>query len=217
MEVEEDGVWAVEDNSIMSDWVSNDDSDVDAYLLNVEGEDFPEEENQASAEVAIDDEELMRSFVLNKEEYCRNATPEDPDELPGLQSVTRDSGSRYDAYESDTDGFEVESNWELENGTNDSIFWRNPPRDCGLDAYSSFAGPVLKGDELTRRTESDLYDSGASRHMTPFRHRLTNFTSIQSKPITAADKRIFLATGKGDMRIELPNGSGTTKILVKWV
>src|ERR1700742_4070392 len=63
--------------------------------------------------------------------------------------------------------------------------------------------------------ESDLYDSGASRHMTPFRHRLTNFTSIQSKPITAADKRIFHATGKGDMHIDLPNGNITTRILLK--
>src|ERR1700742_1730683 len=63
--------------------------------------------------------------------------------------------------------------------------------------------------------ESDLYDSGASRHMTPFRHRLTNYTSIQSKPITAADKRIFHATGKGDMRIDLPNGKTMTKILLR--
>lgn len=87
--------------------------------------------------------------------------------------------------------------------------------DDELLAVSSFAGAVLAGTEATRNAESELYDSGASRHMTPFRHRLINFTPITSRPITAADKRVFHATGKGDMRIEVPNGNTTTTILLK--
>ncbi|KAJ7263359.1 hypothetical protein C8J57DRAFT_980797, partial [Mycena rebaudengoi] len=50
----------------------------------------------------------------------------------------------------------------------------------------------------------DLYDSGASRHMTPYRHRLFNYSSIPPKSITAADKGKFEAVGKGDMHIYLP-------------
>ena len=53
--------------------------------------------------------------------------------------------------------------------------------------------------------------------MTPFRHHLINFTPITSCPITAADKRVFHTTGKGDMRVEVPNGNTTTTILLKGV
>ncbi|KAF8179447.1 hypothetical protein BJ912DRAFT_855635, partial [Pholiota molesta] len=51
----------------------------------------------------------------------------------------------------------------------------------------------------------ELVDSGASRHMSGYRHRFINFISIEKQPITAADKRTFHATGKGDMYVELPN------------
>jgi hypothetical protein len=44
----------------------------------------------------------------------------------------------------------------------------------------------------------DLFDSGASRHMSGHRHRFTNFTEIEARPITAADKQCFNAIGKGD-------------------
>ncbi|KAF8158567.1 hypothetical protein B0H34DRAFT_619127, partial [Crassisporium funariophilum] len=50
-----------------------------------------------------------------------------------------------------------------------------------------------------------LYDSGASRHMTPSRHRLINYVKIKGRPITAADKRVFHATGMGDLRVTVPN------------
>jgi hypothetical protein len=80
---------------------------------------------------------------------------------------------------------------------------------------SSFAGAALAGTAETRKLESNLYDSGASRHMTPFKDRLINYTPITSRPITAADKRVFHAVGKGDMRVRIPNGSTTTTILLK--
>ncbi|KZP11549.1 hypothetical protein FIBSPDRAFT_661877, partial [Athelia psychrophila] len=51
-----------------------------------------------------------------------------------------------------------------------------------------------------------LFDSGASRHMSPYRGRFENFVSITPKSISAADKRCFQATGKGDLRIKIPNG-----------
>ncbi|KAF8159410.1 hypothetical protein B0H34DRAFT_625413, partial [Crassisporium funariophilum] len=34
-------------------------------------------------------------------------------------------------------------------------------------------------------------------------------------PITAADKRVFHAIGKGDLRVKIPNGQDTTTILLK--
>ena len=63
--------------------------------------------------------------------------------------------------------------------------------------------------------ESELYDSGASRHMSPFQHRFTNLRSIPPRPITAANNRVFYATGLGDLKIDVPNGSSSTCITLK--
>ena len=45
---------------------------------------------------------------------------------------------------------------------------------------------LIASSALTR-SESELYDSGASRHMSPFQHRFTNLHSIPPRPITAAN------------------------------
>jgi hypothetical protein len=63
--------------------------------------------------------------------------------------------------------------------------------------------------------ETELFDSGASRHMSGYRHRFINFVEIEPKPIRAADKRNFYATGKGNMYLELPNGESHSTILLR--
>ena len=71
---------------------------------------------------------------------------------------------------------------------------------------------------LSKKNEGidiELFDSGASRHMSGYRHRLLNYTKIETQPITAADKRTFDAIGKGDMYIDVPNGDGTSKVLIR--
>src|ERR1700678_4098222 len=63
--------------------------------------------------------------------------------------------------------------------------------------------------------ETELYDSGASRHMSPYKHKFINFIPIQRKVLTAADGGHFEAVGKGDMHITMPNGKSSTRILLK--
>ena len=48
-----------------------------------------------------------------------------------------------------------------------------------------------------------------------FKDRLIKYTPIVSHPITATDKQVFHAIGKGDMHIRILNGSMTTIILLK--
>jgi hypothetical protein len=62
---------------------------------------------------------------------------------------------------------------------------------------------------------AELYDSGASRHMSPFRERFTSYQSIPPRAITTADKRTFYAIGTGDLQIEVPNGQSTTSVLLR--
>src|ERR1700678_4301343 len=63
--------------------------------------------------------------------------------------------------------------------------------------------------------EMELYDSGASHHMSPYKHKFINFIPIQRKVLTMADGSHFKATGKGDMHITMPNGKSTMRILLR--
>ena len=94
-------------------------------------------------------------------------------------------------------------------GDDDTLSGNKELLDNKLDdeAYSSFNAAYLAGTNETRSDEVDLYDSGATRHMSGFYHRFINFTEIEPVPITAADKRKFQATGKGDMYVHIPNSS----------
>ena len=77
--------------------------------------------------------------------------------------------------------------------------------------YSAGPQPQTQVPEV----EIELYDSGASRHMSPFIHRFTNYRSIPPRPITAANKRTFYAIGTGDLQIDVPNGQGTTPVTLR--
>ena len=86
------------------------------------------------------------------------------------------------------------------------------------EIHAGFEYAYLVGTEETRNTEVDLYDSGATRHMSGYFHRFTNFINIEPIPITAADKRTFQAKGKGDIYIHIPNGDKPiSRVLLKEV
>jgi len=74
---------------------------------------------------------------------------------------------------------------------------------------------VLTASLALTKSKSELYDSGASHHMSPFQHHFTNLCSIPPHPITAANNHIFYATGLNDLKIDVPNGSSSTSITLK--
>ena len=92
----------------------------------------------------------------------------------------------------------------------------NAPDDDA--AYTSLDVDQLAAAARPSDDEVDLYDSGATRHMSGFKHRFINFVKTEDVPITAADKRTFKAIGKGDMYIYLPNGAKQmSRVLLKTV
>ena len=59
-------------------------------------------------------------------------------------------------------------------------------------------------------TYVDVFDSGASVHISPYRERFTSFRALEpARPITAANGETFLATGEGEVELRVPNGKGT--------
>jgi len=59
-----------------------------------------------------------------------------------------------------------------------------------------------------------LYDSGAMRHMMPYKHLLKEYCSIFPKPINATNQYKFQAIGKGNMLVLIQNGSEFTPVML---
>ena len=51
--------------------------------------------------------------------------------------------------------------------------------------------------------------------MSPNRERISEFRTITLKRVKAADKTIFMATGVGCMKIDIPNGRDSTTVTLK--
>jgi hypothetical protein len=89
------------------------------------------------------------------------------------------------------------------------------PSDIGLKATThTYNTAMLANVNASSTVETELYDSGASRHMSPYCHRFIDYINIEPKTITAADAGTFQAIGRGDMHIEVPNGKTTPRILL---
>ncbi|KAJ3496166.1 hypothetical protein NLJ89_g10524 [Agrocybe chaxingu] len=158
------------------------------------------------------------------------AAPDDATDyadMPGLGDLT---DSEYDSSEL---GDPFGSDWESDSDDDVSISGLEGTSDneeCGerddlpvdliwLDdeAYTTTfdAAELTNGRLGNSLIDVELYDSGASRHMSGYHHRFINLIDIEPKSITAADKRTFSAIGKGDMYIEVPNGETTSRVLLR--
>jgi len=107
----------------------------------------------------------------------------DTETCPGLQSVS-DSSSEGD--------LDVDGNW-FGVPTNVPV---SLPSDIGLEATThTFDAAMLANSTTRTNVETELYDSGASRHMSPYRGKFIDYIDIEPKTITAADAGTFQAVG----------------------
>ena len=67
---------------------------------------------------------------------------------------------------------------------------------------------------IAKSTFGTCIDSGASNNYSPDRTKFSNYQEID-RDITTADGRIIKAIGMGDLHLELPNGSKTSKVTFK--
>ena len=84
-------------------------------------------------------------------------------------------------------------------------------------AFNVIASLNISADTRTQDPTKhiEVYDSGATCHMSPYIDEFLDFTFIEPKPISAADNRTFKAVGKGTMKIIIPNGDNSTIIHLK--
>ena len=86
--------------------------------------------------------------------------------------------------------------------------------DHAFSSITSFsAAYITAGKNPLERVE--IYDSGATCHMSPYIDAFTNFEFIEPKKISAADNRTFDAIGKGNLHVRIPNGDGFTPVTLR--
>jgi len=85
----------------------------------------------------------------------------------------------------------------------------NSPKEDNDDNHGSALVAVSGTFEDQR---CDLYDSGATHHMMPYRDEFTIFHQMPPKRLTAANQGSFTADGYGDVIISVPNGDRISKI-----
>jgi hypothetical protein len=73
--------------------------------------------------------------------------------------------------------------------------------------------PVMAAEIFAGQCE--LYDLGASHHMSPYCKQFITYHEISARPITAANNEVFHAISMGDLEIQVPNGKASTKVLLK--
>src|SRR5258708_15941173 len=83
------------------------------------------------------------------------------------------------------------------------------------ESYSTQSALSVHAALTKARPKAEIYDSGASHHMSPFLHHFTNLHSIPPWAITAANSSTFTATSMGDLKINIPNGLSSTPITLK--
>ncbi|KAJ3475523.1 hypothetical protein NLI96_g11784 [Meripilus lineatus] len=81
------------------------------------------------------------------------------------------------------------------------------------DLHASAA--VVEALIAPSESRCEIFDSGASRHMSPFRDQFENFHTIPTRQIRAANSHNFQAYGMGNLIIRVPNGKSWSNILLR--
>src|SRR6266851_3027468 len=79
------------------------------------------------------------------------------------------------------------------------------------DTYMQDAVSASEGN-----AEAELYDSGALRHISPFRHHFVTYQPITPWPISVADNWVFYTISTGMLQIEVPNGPSLATPILLW-
>ncbi|THH08422.1 hypothetical protein EW146_g8993 [Bondarzewia mesenterica] len=165
--------------------------------------------------------------------YCDSDDEDDDDAascMPALLTESEsDSGGEGngDTYFSDSEVEEVDwVSWECE----------RVPKDVAVDGASLVSpqtaallsdtervpvhgteDPENAASAITVEDDVDLprkelYDSGATRHISPYRSDFERFETIPPKPFKAANKQTFDALGTGDIVVEVLNGAHISQL-----
>ena len=80
------------------------------------------------------------------------------------------------------------------------------------EAENAHAVQIKDSMEPENQAHIEVYDSGCTRHITPYCKAVTDFTEISPKLFQVANQQSFNAVGTGEMVINIPNGVRTSQL-----
>jgi len=114
------------------------------------------------------------------------------DDLPELLSLS-------DSEDEDSDVEEEFSNREKE--------------DVSIEDLFDMSGEVfIVAESVQAARMAELYESGCTNHISPYRSRFENFQGTTPCNFRAANKQTFSTMGKGDLVIDVPHGHSSTQL-----
>ena len=172
----------------------------------------------SNANAAIDEDDVDGIWVAISPEIAEFQdmyeflVDEDDDDMPDLETVTSEGENTRAVVSFNTGHCKDEANlprkFDDNHGPSAHAFiTETSGRLWGQEVEAYVAKTGGRSDVAW-----DLYDSGASHHMSPCREDFIDFHDIPAKPLTAANKEVFSAVGMGDMIVSIPNGDTETRI-----
>ena len=82
-----------------------------------------------------------------------------------------------------------------------------------VEEFGDTSGEAFVAAELVQTVGmAELYDSGCTNHISPYKNQFENFQSITLCHFRAANKQTFSIIGKGELIINIPNSDGMTQL-----
>ena len=105
------------------------------------------------------------------------------------------------------------SDSEDEGGDVEEELWSSDDEDVVVEELLDTSGEAfVVAESVQAAGMAELYDSGCTNHISPYRDQFENFQLITPRHFRAANKQTFSTTGKGDLVIDVPNGTGETPL-----
>ena len=87
-----------------------------------------------------------------------------------------------------------------------------------MDDEGDMAAAIITAAEDDKGARVELYDTGATRHISPFRSDFKVYSPLTPPVLlNAANQQRFQAIGSGSMTIQVPNGDAETEVLLRGV
>ncbi|PIL25727.1 hypothetical protein GSI_11477 [Ganoderma sinense ZZ0214-1] len=94
----------------------------------------------------------------------------------------------------------------------------NTATESSEHAFAITIDSAALASTATTEDRVEIFDSGATRHISPYRDEFVTYEKLQpARPITAADGHTFMAVSEGQVRVSLPNGDSSTVVMLERV
>ena len=82
-----------------------------------------------------------------------------------------------------------------------------------VEVFGDISGEVfVVAESVQMSVKAELYDSGCTNHISPYKTDFENLQAIEPHHFRAANKQTFSTIGKGELVIDVPNIRGTTQL-----